>query len=94
MSGEREVIKVACSVPNGLELRIMRQFDDGVGMKHQVGERSFLLAGPRNTLGGVGSNDAGAIVSEVDAETWRAWLAQNPGNPLLEAGVIREIPEA
>ncbi len=93
-----EMVKVACKIPNGIELRLFKQgFDDGTGQRpliHDQTKPRVFLAGP-NTLGaGVGNTmveTAPAVHSDVDAEYFAEWLKQNEKNPLVTKGFIVQV---
>lgn len=61
---KRNTVKVGCTVPNGLELRLYK-----LGHPDESGSRRQVPEGPTVTLRGA--------ETPVDAEFWRAWLAQN-----------------
>lgn len=93
--GKRDVVRVGCRQPNGLLIRLTREVpSDMPGLKQQVadgpgvrltGPDPGVAAGTFSPTGG--GNEYGA--TKVDAEFWRAWVAQNEGrNPLLDGGTI------
>lgn len=84
-----DVVRVTCSVPNGVELRLFEPREEPLGVTTmvQTGETARLL-GP--TADGPGHTD-------VDKAFYDKWLEQNPDSPLLARGLIRveeEKPDA
>jgi hypothetical protein len=91
---ERAKVRVACTIVNGVELRLSdRTFDDGTGMRHAVpvGEPVRLNGASALPAGAGNPGDGAAGVTEVDAEWWGKWLEQNQGSPLLAAGAVKAL---
>lgn len=76
-----ESVKVFCTVPNGVSLRLTREFDDGTGAKQRypIGD-AVIIGGPRSPASDFGAEP---IATEVDPEFWSKWLEQNPDSPLM-----------
>lgn len=99
MSGN---VTVACKIPNGLELRVMDSvdFDEPVmgggtrtvKLHHQVGETIRIKGNsaahgiPIVTHGGY------ALTSNVDADFWDKWLAQNEKMDMVRNRLIYATP--
>ena len=81
-------VTVACSVPNGVTLRLMeRRFDDGTGYKPmvRVGD-PVVLKGPSTAQGGVNNHvgEGAHVMNEgIDHEWIEKWLKQNEKSPLV-----------
>lgn len=97
---ERAKIKVACTVPNGLAIRLFKVgYDDGTGdnVKPMIGDGpgirlhgpSALHTGVSNT-GGIGLEPG---ITEVDAEWWGLWLKQNEKNPFVGECLVYEFKD-
>lgn len=100
MSEERRKIRVSCSIPNGIELRLfVRGVDDGTGAHPYVEDRSrprVFLAGPSSLHAGVGNTmmtTQEPAVTEVDEEYFAEWLKQNEKNTLVTGGLIAQMGE-
>lgn len=98
MAEERKKVGVACSIVNGVELRLHeRIYDDdtasatGRKVAIPVGE-SVVLRGPSALAAGTGHpGDGAAVVTQVDAEWFARWEEQNKGSTLLESGAIKRV---
>jgi len=97
MEQERKTVKIRCGVANGIELQLWKQgFDDGTGVKPTVVDGlPVRLKGPSGLRAGVGNTNLKDLieVTEVDAEWWSKWLAQNAKNPMVEMGFIGPVEE-
>ncbi len=98
MSDERRKVQVACYQPGGLMLRLFRPgYNDGIGQIPMVDGVGVRLTGPSSmTAGGVGNPGSSDLpgITDVDAEWWERWVAQNKGkNPLYDEGLIRLVEE-
>lgn len=101
MSETRSVVKVACSIVNGLKLRVSRPgYDEGTGsgMKMPAFDaQQVTLKGPSPIDAGVGSPSSsktgGVGITEVDAEFFARWLEQNERNPIVQQGCVRVIED-
>jgi hypothetical protein len=94
------IVKVACSVVNGVMIRLYKEgYDDGTGdgikpmVKDGPGVRlrgpSALYAGTANA----GGDDLVPEITEVDAEWFAEWMKQNAQNPMVTFGAIRVADE-
>lgn len=97
---KRRTVKVACTLVNGIELRLFDKPGDtppGVvpgatvaGLVALPG--SVILKGADARTAGVGSAASGAaLINEVDGEFWDKWLEQNQDNPLVTSGAIAVV---
>lgn len=93
-----DMVKVACSIPNGLELHLFVQgFDDGTGVKpmhRDYTQPRVFLSGPNSIGAGVGNtmlNGAEPVHTEVPAPFFETWLKQNENNPLVVKGLIAQV---
>lgn len=103
MSEERKrTVKVMCSIPNGVELRVQGEgYDDGTGsgktMQGPITDR-IVLRGPNTTDAGVNSATVVAPVeNEVDAELWARWKGQFKKQPhpfLADGHIVADDDEA
>lgn len=94
------MVKVACTVPNGITLRLYKSgYDDGTGdgVKPMVYDGDQVrLAGPSSLHTGAHATARGDIeptLTEVDGEWWAKWIKQNENNPAVTGGHIREHRE-
>ena len=97
---EKPKVKVACSVPNGLAIRLFKVgYDDGTGdnVKPMIGDGAGVrLNGPSALHTGAGNTsptDLEPGITEVDAEWWGKWLAQNQQNPFVAERFVYEFKE-
>lgn len=93
---ERKLVKVACTVPNGLLIALRKPgYDDGTGFRPQVADGPAVrLNGPSSLHAGVGATTAGEPVeTEVDAEWMGRWLDQNAQNPLVTGRNVWVVEE-
>lgn len=94
MAQDRPKVRVACTVPNGLALQLLEPFDDGSGLPamRRVGPRVVIKGSvsPRSDLAN------GPEITEIDAEFWEKWLAQNKDTALVTEKAVRlhEEPKA
>lgn len=96
MADERKTVRVACTIPNGLELRIQREgHDDGSGVRHMVyvGD-PVVVRGPEATSAGVNQPAGELVTTEVDAGFFATWLAQHENDPLVTQRAIYAIDDA
>lgn len=89
-----KTVRVECGIPNGMSLQLWKRgYDDGTGFHPMIRDGSpVILNGPSSTDTGVGNTERPDLpfgVTEVDAEFWSAWLAQNEKNPAFGIGQIR-----
>lgn len=71
----RRTVKVACSIPNGVQLRLNEPNPDGSGEMRPKGH-PVALSGPSTASAGAGApvrTDLGPAITEVDEEFWKAW---------------------
>lgn len=83
-----DFVKVACRVPNGLNIRLSKPgFDDGTGVKAMVHDGPGVrLNGPSVLQTGAGNTmreDLPPGETSVDADWMGRWLDQNSTNPLV-----------
>ncbi len=95
---ERRKVRVACTFPNGLELRLhARTYDDdtaySTGRKQNVATGEvILLAGPHPRAQGAGTTGEGpGVINEVDAGLWERWLADNKDSSLVTSGAVKAV---
>lgn len=98
MTEDRKTVTVLCRVPNGIMLRLTKQgFDDGTGFKPQIWDGAGVrLNGPSALHTGAGAPEGvhlDPVETEVDAEWFGKWLAQNAKNPLVVDGAVKEQAE-
>jgi hypothetical protein len=93
-------VKVKCSVPNGMLIRISKPgYDDGTGdnVKTTVWDGPGVrLNGPSSLHAGAGNSDGAGQEpgeTEVDAEWFDRWLEQNKINPLVADGHVQKVEE-
>lgn len=90
--------RVACSVMNGISIRLSKPgYDDGTGVKPMIHDGPpVVLRGPSSLHAGT-ANSWGAgsepVVNEVDADWMGRWLEQNAENPLVADGHIKVLRE-
>lgn len=94
------MVNIACRVPNGIMIRRSKTgFDDGTGdgVKPIVHDGPGIrLNGPSALHTGAGNTDRQDLapgITEVDAEWWSAWLAQNQSNALVTMGQVYALDE-
>lgn len=93
---ERPKVRVACSVPNGLAIRLFKVgYDDGTGHNPMIWDGPGIrLNGPSALQAGT-NNTTGELIepgiTEVDAEWWGLWLAQNAQNPFVGEHMVYEF---
>ena len=95
MTEERKTVWVACSQLNGIMINLFTRGSDDLGAPRVVRDGvGVRLNGPTGTMGGTNAGaEAEPGLTEVDAMWWARWVEQNRGkNPLLDSGVIRELP--
>lgn len=88
-------IKVRCSVPNGIELRLFAEgHDDGTGHRpmRPTGD-PVILRGPSSLDGGISGTGTDAVENEIPANFWQAWREQNWQNPLVTSGQIVPVED-
>ncbi len=93
-------VKVTCDVVNGVMIRISKPgYDDGTfdGAKMAAWDGPGIrLNGPSALRAGAGNSDGlnqRPGETEVDAEWFDRWLAQNELNPLVAGGHVRKAEE-
>lgn len=100
MAEKRRIVRVACTVPNGVMIRMTKAGpDDGTGdgqkmMGHEG--PGVRLNGPSSLQTGAGATerrDLAPGITEVDAEWMARWLDQNGLNPLVAQGAVRVLEE-
>jgi hypothetical protein len=95
--GQRRKVRVACSVPNGIQLRLNQPGPGGAG-EPMVGQGApVVLTGPSSANTGAGAQtrtDLGPAITEVDEEFWRAWADQHKNDPLLTGGSVHCLDDA
>lgn len=90
MGETRKVVRVACSVPNGIALRLSQEFTEfGIKGMRLVGD-PVILRGPTSPRSDF---SPGEEITDVDAEFWAKWLAQNARNPLVVNKSLRDFDE-
>lgn len=102
METEKKIVRVACAVPNGVMIRRWKPgYDDGTGFKPTIPDGPAVqLNGTSAVAAGVGNTSPSGLdpgITEVDAEWWDAWLAQNGENPLVameHVWVLKDPEEA
>lgn len=86
----RNTTSIACKLPHGL---IVRVYQKGEG---EDGKPVMVAASEPLKLNG--ANDPGAVfgfgMTEVDTETWEAWLKQNANFPAVKNGLIVAQPNS
>ncbi|MHB8272525.1 hypothetical protein [Bradyrhizobium sp.] len=97
---EKPKVKVACSVPNGLAIRLFKVgYDDGTGdnVRPMIGDGPGIrLNGPSSLHTGAGNTGGIGLepgITEVDAAWWAAWLAQNQQNPFVGEKMVYEFKD-
>lgn len=95
---QKRTVRVACTIPNGLLIRLQRlSKDDGHGRVMVWDGPGLRLNGPDvGTAGGVGNTSPAGLepgITEVDAEWWTAWCAQHQKDPLLTDEHVRALPD-
>ena len=86
-----ETVRVACTIPNGIELRLYREgHDDGTGTKPRVPDGDpVFIPGPNSTpTGAHATGTLQPVVTEINAHCMRGWLEQNEKNPFVVRGSI------
>jgi hypothetical protein len=94
---EKKTVMVACSVVNGLTLRLFKHGRD------DIGSPIISVDGPKVILNGVSALYTGAGntegagqapgITEVDAGFMDAWVDQNRLNPLVDMGMVKVLEE-
>ena len=82
-------VTVACRVPNGVELQLVRQelWPESSTEKRAIRCGNVVrIAGPRSPEADVGRPFV--TTKGVDKEFWDAWLAQNKGHPAVASGAL------
>lgn len=89
-----DTVKVACSVPNGVELRLGFPSYGEARDPNQT-PRKVVLGGPNSARqsGANGMSPAGIGITDVDAAFFTEWLEANRLNPLVTSGAIKEFKE-
>jgi hypothetical protein len=97
---KRKTVKIACSITNGITLQLWQPgYDDGTGDGKKMPRKdgpAVRLNGPSALHTGAGAThriDVPPGETEVDAEWWGKWKAQNVHNPYFEVGAIHEVEE-
>lgn len=95
---DRRNVRIACSVPNGIMIRLSRQgYDDGTGdgVRPMIGDGPPIrLAGPAALHTGVNATSGEGLepgVTPVDAEWWAKWVDQHKLDPLIVGGYVYEL---
>ena len=87
--------RIACSIVNGIKLRLFKEgFDDGTGKCQVVAYGDpVTLNGPSARAAGTSAPSAGEpCITLVSDEFWDQWRGQNEGkNPLLDLGHIYDL---
>jgi hypothetical protein len=85
---ERKTARVACSIVNGVEIRLSS------GLRPDGIPGSVVLRGPDAVSAGTDNPGTGApVVTEVDDQWFALWLDQNEASPLVTSGAIRKLDE-
>lgn len=91
-----DIVRVACRIPNGVELNLTTEVEDGTGarQRYHKGE-PVVLKGPHPKRHGIApdSRNTGEIANEVDVAFWREWIMQNAEASLVKNGFIRELKD-
>lgn len=92
---ERRLVKVACTIPNGLTIHLPGvSHDDGTGRQVAAMGQEITLRGPGALALGVNQTTSDQpIFTEVDGEAMDAWLAHNALNPVVTSGSVYVIGE-
>lgn len=94
---DRRIVKIACNIQNGVVLHLFTHTKGEMGEPRVLRDGATVrLAGPVGVMGGTNQSPSEwpAVITEVDAEWWEKWKAQNIGkNALLDHGAIREWQE-
>lgn len=98
MQPERKTVRIACRIPNGVAIRLSKVgWDDGTGVKPTVHDGPGIrLNGPSPLHTGAGNtspDDLEPGITDVDAEWWGKWLAQNRLNPAVQLKQIFLLEE-
>lgn len=92
---ERRMAKVACSVVNGIAIRLSEPgYDDGTGKPARASGSYVTIPGPSSLHTGV-NNTASyePVISEVDADFIERWMEANQKNPMVTSGMLAVLHE-
>lgn len=98
VESEKRKVRVACRVSNGIMLRLYKQAPAYMGETLLPDGAGVRLSGPSSLHTGAGSSDRRDLqpgITEIDADWWSSWLAQNPGdkNQMVGDGLIYAVEE-
>lgn len=87
---ERRMAKVACSVVNGIAIRLSEPgYDDGTGKPARAAGGYVTIPGPSSLHTGVNNTAAyEPVISEVDADFIERWMEANQKNPMVTSGML------
>jgi len=87
---ERRLVKVACTIPNGLTIHLPGiSHDDGTGKQIASMGQKITLKGPGALALGVNQPTSDeSILTVVDEEVMNAWLAHNALSPMVTGGAV------
>lgn len=89
-------VKVACSIPNGIALRLTKMIDVGGGEQAFPYGDEVLLKGPATLSHGANADSratGSSIVNDVDGDFWKQWFEQNRQGALVTSGALRHLKE-
>lgn len=100
---KRDLVKVACMVPNGVMIRLSKPgYDDGTGDGAKMpgwDGPGIRLNGPAAVDSGVGNTDCKGLepgVTEIESGWWSSWLEQHKLDPLVtmeQVYLLKEEPK-
>lgn len=87
---ERRMVKVACSVVNGIAIRLSEPgYDDGTGKPARAAGGYVTIPGPSSLNTGVNNTVSyEPVVSEIDADFIERWMEANQKNPMVTSGML------
>lgn len=87
---ERRMAKVACSVVNGIAIRLSEPgYDDGTGKPARAAGGYVTIPGPSSLHTGVNNTVSyEPVVSEIDADFIERWMEANQKNPMVTSGML------
>lgn len=93
-----ELVKVACHVMNGLNIRLFREGRDPVsGAPATVPDGAGVrLNGPSSAMSGAGNTSPEGLapgITEVDRDWIELWMKQNAANPLVSMKQVVVLDE-
>lgn len=92
---ERRMVKVACSVVNGIAIRLSEPgYDDGTGKPARAAGGYVTIPGPSSLNTGVNNTTSyDPVISDIDADFIERWMEANQKNPMVTGGMLVVLHE-